>query len=102
MSLQECQDLVKQVSYEIQKKEVFTSSFFITRLASEVGQVAEKYLREGRITKDIDVDITDIILVCLAYLNWLEEEATKAFAKSLDKYKKATELFKKEKHWSPV
>lgn len=102
MSLQECQDLVKQVSYEIQKKEVFTSSFFITRLASEVGQVAEKYLSEGRMAKNMDVDIIDIILVCLAYLNWLEEDATKAFAKSLDKYKQAIELFKKRKHWSVI
>ncbi len=102
MSLQECQDLVRQISYEIQKKEVFTSSFFIARLASEVGQVAEKYLKEGRMAEDIDVDITDIILACLAYLNWLEQDATKAFGKSLDKYKRAMELFKKEKHWSPV
>jgi hypothetical protein len=49
--------------------------------------VTERYLSEGRMAKDIDVDITDVLLVCLAYLNWLEQDATEAFAKSLDKYK---------------
>lgn len=93
---------MKQVSYQIQKKEVFTSSFFITRLLFEAGQVTERYLSEGRMAKDIDVDITDVLLVCLAYLNWLEQDATEAFAKSLDKYKIAIDLFKKEKRWSPV
>ena len=55
--LKEAQETVKKVSYAAHKKEVFTSSFFITLLAEQVGQVAEKYIGEGRLGKDIEVDI---------------------------------------------
>jgi NTP pyrophosphatase (non-canonical NTP hydrolase) len=87
--MKEAQEAVKKISYEAHKKEVFTSSFFITLLAEQVGQVAEKYISEGRLAKDIEVDITDTIVVSLAYLNWLEKDASQAFRKSLEKHQKA-------------
>jgi NTP pyrophosphatase (non-canonical NTP hydrolase) len=87
--MKEAQEAVKKTSYETHKKEVFTSSFFITLLAEQVGQVAEKYLSEGRLAKDIEVDIADTIVVSLAYLNWLEKDASEAFRKALEKHEKA-------------
>lgn len=95
--LNEAQDAVKKISYKAHKKEVFTSSFFITLLAEQVGQVAEKYIEEGRFGKDIEVDIADIIVVSLAYLNWLEKDATEAFKKSLEKHEKAIKRFAEQK-----
>jgi hypothetical protein len=77
--LGEAQESVKKISYESHKKDVFTSSFFVTLLAEQVGQIAEKYMEEGRFGKGIEVDIADTILVSLAYLNWLEKDATEAF-----------------------
>ena len=93
--LKEAQETVKKISYAAHKKEVFTSSFFITLLAEQVGQVAEKYIAEGRLGKDIEVDIADIIVVSLAYLNWLEKDASEAFRKSLEKHEKAISRFTK-------
>lgn len=95
--LKEAQEAVKKISYESHKKEVFTSSFFVTLLAEQVGQVAEKYMEEGRFGEEIEVDIADIILVSLAYLNWLEKDATEAFKKSLEKHKKAIKRFEEQK-----
>jgi len=95
--LKEAQDAVKKVSYEAHKKEVFTSSFFVTLLAEQLGQVAEKYIEEGRLSKEIEVDIADIIVVSLAYLNWLEKDASQAFRKSLEKHEKAIVRFAKQK-----
>jgi hypothetical protein len=66
--LKDAQEAVKRISYETHKKEVFTSSFFITLLAEQVGQVAEKYMEGGRHAKDIEVDIADIIVVSLPKL----------------------------------
>ena len=91
--LKEAQETVKKISHASHKKEVFTSSFFITLLAEQVGQVAEKYIAEGRLGKDIEVDIADIIVVSLAYLNWLEKDASEAFRKSLEKHEKAIKGF---------
>jgi len=95
--LKEAQEAVKKISYEAHKKEVFTSSFFITLLAEQIGQVAEKYIEKGRFGKDIEVDITDIIVVSLAYLNWLEKDATEALKKSLEKHEKAIKRFAEQK-----
>jgi NTP pyrophosphatase (non-canonical NTP hydrolase) len=91
--LKEAQEAVKIISYEAHKKEVFTSSFFIALLAEQVGQAAEKYITEGRLGKDIEVDIADIIVVSLAYLNWLEKDASDAFKKSLEKHERAIKRF---------
>ncbi|NWF86314.1 hypothetical protein HXY32_00630 [Candidatus Bathyarchaeota archaeon] len=65
----------KRISYEANTKEIFTSNFFITLLAEQVGQIAEKYVAEGWFGKDIEVDIADVIVASLAYLNWLEKDA---------------------------
>ena len=91
--LKEAQEAVKRISYEAHKKEVFTSSFFIALLAEQVGQAAEKYITEGRLGKDIEVDIADIVVVSLAYLNWLEKDASDAFEKSLEKHERAIKRF---------
>ncbi len=91
--LKEAQEAVKRISYDAHKKEVFTSSFFITLLAEQVGQVAEKYIAEGRLGKDIEVDIADVIVVSLAYLNWLEKDGSEAFKKSLEKHERAIKRF---------
>ncbi|MGQ9641451.1 MAG: hypothetical protein ACUVUF_04915 [Candidatus Bathycorpusculaceae bacterium] len=91
--LNEAQEAVKKISYEAHKKEVFTSSFFIALLAEQVGQVAEKYIAEGRLGKEIEVDIADVIVVSLAYLNWLEKDGSEAFKKSLEKHEKAIKRF---------
>ncbi len=96
MSLKEAQESVKNISYETHKAKAYTSAFFLTLIAEQVGQIAEKYLNEGRLAKGIEVDITDVVLVCLAYLNWLGKDATEAFRKSLAKHEKAIELFKKQ------
>ena len=93
--LKEAQETVKKISYTSHKKEVFTSSFFITLLAEQVGQVAEKYIGEGRLGRDIEVDIADIIVVSLAYLNWLEKDASEAFRESLEKHAEAISRFTK-------
>lgn len=91
--LKEAQETVKRISYDAHKKEVFTSSFFITLLTEQVGQVAEKYIAEGRMGKDIEVDIADVIVVSLAYLNWLEKDGSEAFKKALEKHERAIERF---------
>jgi NTP pyrophosphatase (non-canonical NTP hydrolase) len=91
--LKEAQEAIKRISYDAHKKEVFTSSFFITLLAEQVGQVAEKYVAEGRLGKNIEVDIADVIVVSLAYLNWLEKDGSEAFKKSLEKHERAIKRF---------
>jgi len=95
--LKEAQAAVKKISYESHKKEVFTSSFFIALLTEQVGQVAEKYMEEGRLGKDIEVDIADTIVVSLAYLSWLEKDASEAFKKSLEKHERAIARLAKQK-----
>jgi NTP pyrophosphatase (non-canonical NTP hydrolase) len=97
LSLKKAQESVKNISYEIHKTQVFTSSFFIALMAEQLGQVAHKYMHEERHAKDIEVDITNIVLASLAYLNWLEKDATNAFKKSLEKHQKAIERMKKQK-----
>ena len=97
MSLKEAQEAVKNISYETHKTQIFTSSFFISLLTEQIGQVAHKYIHEGRHAKDIEVDIADTIVAALNYLNWLEKDATEAFQKSLEKHRKAIETTKKQK-----
>ncbi|MFP3985626.1 MAG: hypothetical protein ACLFU9_06655 [Candidatus Bathyarchaeia archaeon] len=89
--LSEAQEAVRRISYDPHKKEVFTSSFFVALLTEQIGQVAEKYLADGRQGKDIEVDIADVVVVCLAYLNWLEKDAAEAFSKALEKHRKTME-----------
>jgi len=46
-------------------------------------------MEEGRFGKEIEADIADVIVVSLAYLNWLEKDASEAFRKSLEKHERA-------------
>jgi NTP pyrophosphatase (non-canonical NTP hydrolase) len=96
MSFEEAQTKVKEISFEAHKEKVYTSAFFVTLLTEQVGQIAEKYLHEGRYGEDIEVDITDVILVSLTYLNWLEKDASTSFKRSLEKHRIAIEIFKKQ------
>ena len=96
MVLEKAQTKVKEISFEAHKERVYTSAFFVTLLTEQVGQIAEKYLDQGRHGRDIEADITDVILVCLAYLNWLEKDASSNFEKSLEKHRRAIEAFRKQ------
>ena len=96
MSLEEVQAKVREISLETHKEKVYTSAFFVTLLSEQVGQIAEKYLDKGRYGEGIEVDIMDVVLVCLAYLNWLDKDASSGFERSLEKHRRAIELFKKK------
>ncbi|MGC8998865.1 MAG: hypothetical protein ACP5JW_05675 [Candidatus Bathyarchaeia archaeon] len=39
------------------------------------------------------MDIADVIVVSLAYLNWLEKDATEAFKKALEKHERTIRKF---------
>ena len=51
---------------------------------------------EGRYGQDIEVDITDVIIVCLAYLNWLEKDASSGFKRSLEKHRRTIKVFREQ------
>ena len=84
--LKEAQDEVRKISKKYDETRVFTSAFFVTLIEEQLGQVAEKYLHQGREAPDIDVYIADVIVCSLAYLNWLEKDASAAFTKALKKH----------------
>lgn len=96
MSLETAQTKVKKISYQAHKEGAYTSAFFITLLTEQVGQVAQKYMDEGRYGQDIEVDITDVIIVCLAYLNWLEKDASSGFKRSLEKHRRTIKVFREQ------
>jgi len=85
--LKQAQEEVRKISKSYDRKTVYTSAFFLTLIAEQLGQVSEKYLHKGRKAANIEVDIADIIVCSLAYLNWLGKDASKAFAKALAKHK---------------
>ena len=89
--LEEAQHAVKLISGKVHKKKVKTSAFFITLLSEQLGQVAKRYIYGGRKAEKIEVDIADLIVTSLAYLNWLGKDASSAFEKALDKHEKAME-----------
>ena len=93
--MEEAQKAVKLISGKAHKKKVKTSAFFITLLSEQVGQVAKSYLYGGRNAKKIDVDIADVIVTSLAYLNWLGKDASLAFDKALEKHEKAIKEWEK-------
>ncbi len=93
--LKDAQEAVRQISGEFHKKTVTTSAFFHSLLAEQLGQVAHSYFHRGREAPDIEVDIADVALCCLAYLNWLGKDASEAFAKSLEKHKRVVEALKR-------
>jgi hypothetical protein len=94
--LKEAQTEVKKGSYETHKRKL-SRRLFMTPLAEQIGQVAEKYIEEGRFGKDTEVDIADMIVIGLAYLNWLEKDATEAFKKSLEKHERAVKRFTEQR-----
>jgi len=63
----------------------------------QLGQVAHAYIHDGRYAKHIEEDIADVILCCLAYMNWLDRDASAAFEKSLAKHKKVVDKLKRKK-----
>jgi len=89
--LKDAQAAVAKISGKNSKNWVKTSAFYHSLMAEQLGQVAHAYIHEGRHAKDIDEDVADVILCCLAYLNWLGEDASVAFKKSLQKHKRVIE-----------
>ena len=94
--MKQAQESVRKISGDYHKKWVTTSAFYHTLTAEQLGQVAHAYMHGGRYAKDIDVDIADAILCCLAYLNWLDKDASAAFEKSLRKHKRIVEGLKRK------
>lgn len=84
--MKEAQYEVERISKKYDEKSVYTSAFFIALIEEQLGQVAEKYLHHGREAPDIEVDIADVIVCSLAYLNWLGKDASAAFAMALKKH----------------
>ncbi|WP_309492051.1 hypothetical protein [Candidatus Hecatella orcuttiae] len=92
--LREAQKAVQEISKEYDEKKAYTSAFFITLLTEQLGQVSEKYMHKGREAPEIEVDIADLIVCSLAYLNWLGKDASDAFMKALEKHKTRLEALK--------
>jgi len=86
------QEKVYEISGEFHKKTVYTSAFFYALLMEQVGQCAIKYMHQGRSAPNIEEDVTDIIVACLCYLNWIGKDADKALEKSLEKHRKHIQL----------
>jgi NTP pyrophosphatase (non-canonical NTP hydrolase) len=89
--LKDAQVAVAKISGDNSKKWVKTSTFYHSLISEQLGQVAHSYIHRGRYAKDIDVDVADVILCCLAYLNWLDKDASAAFKKSMQKHKRVIE-----------
>jgi len=85
--LKEAQEAVGNISKDYNKENVYSSSFFISLLSEQVGQVAEKYVHKGREAAGIEVDVADVIVCCLAFMNWLSKDASTSFEKALRKHK---------------
>ena len=94
--MKDAQEAVRKISGDYHKKYATTSAFYHSLIAEQLGQVAHSYMHQGRHAKDIEVDIADIVLCCLAYLNWLDKDASAAFKKSLEKHRLKIEKLKKK------
>lgn len=97
MPLGEAQQRIGEISEKFDKEMVHTTAFFITLLNGQLGSLANKYLRAdgGRKAEGIEIDIADIIVCSLAYLNWLGKDASEAFVEALRKHEaKIAELNK--------
>ncbi|MEM2192493.1 MAG: hypothetical protein QXG38_02630 [Candidatus Hadarchaeales archaeon] len=95
--LEKAQEAVRKISGDYHKKWVKTSTFYHSVILEQLGQVAHSYIHGGRYAERIDEDIADVILCCLAYLNWLDKDASAAFKKSLEKHKRIIEGLKSKK-----
>lgn len=101
--LGEAQGRIREISERYDKEMVYSSAFFITLLNGQLGSVATKYLSDGRRAENMEVDIADILVCSLAYLNWLGKDATEAFLKSLQKHEaKLADLGKSPRTSRPV
>jgi len=95
LGLKEAQESVRSISGDLNKKEVFTASFFIGILAEQLGDVAKTYFHGGR--KGVKgEDIADIIVCSIAFLNWLDLDVEDAFLKALQKHRSRLELETRE------
>ena len=92
--LKDAQEAVGKISRDYSKKVVTTSAFYHSLILEQLGQVAHSYMHSGRYAKDMEEDIADVILSCLAYLNWLDRDASAAFKKSLAKHKRVVDELK--------
>jgi len=92
MSLKSAQEAVREISGDFHKRTVWTSSFFFALLMEQVGQCAINYMHKGRAATRMDEDVADIVIACLCYLNWLDEDADRAFRKALKKHRRNIEL----------
>jgi len=92
--LQEAQKAVAEISADFHRETVTTSAFFLSLLAEQLGQAAHSYMHGGRHAHNIEVDIADVIVCCLAYLTWLGEDASEAFARALAKHENAIAALK--------
>jgi NTP pyrophosphatase (non-canonical NTP hydrolase) len=92
MNLSEAQEEIRSVSGEFHKRTVATGGFFYALLMEQIGQCARKFMHQGEEIEDIAEDITDIIVACLCYLNWLDEDADEAWEKSFEKHKRNIQI----------
>ncbi len=95
--LKNAQEAVRGISGGYHKKYATTSAYFHSLVTEQMGQVALSYMLRGRYAKDIEVDIADVILACLAYLNWLDKDASAAFKKSLEKHRRVLKKLKRKR-----
>lgn len=95
--LEDAQKAVKEISGDYHKKWVKTSAFYHSLISEQMGQVAHSYMHSGRYADRIETDIADVILCCIAYLNWLDKDATVAFKKSLEKHKRVVAAISRRK-----
>jgi len=89
--LKQAQEAVREVSGEFHQETVTTSAFFHSLLAEQLGQVAHAYVHGGRHASGIEADVADVIVCCLAYLNWLRGDASQAFEGALAKQAEAVQ-----------
>jgi NTP pyrophosphatase (non-canonical NTP hydrolase) len=92
MSLSELQEEIRNISGEFHKETVTSSAFFYALLMEQIGQCARKFMHQAEETEDIAEDVTDIIIACLCYLNWLGEDASKAWQRSFEKHKRNIQI----------
>ena len=89
--LEQAQQSVREISGEFHERTITTPAFFHSLLAEQFGQAAHAYVHWGRRAFGVEVDIADIIVCCLAYLNWTGMDASEAFEKALAKHMEAIE-----------
>jgi len=92
--LRQAQDAVRKISGRFHEQTVTTSAFFHSLLLEQIGQVAHAYVHHGRHAPRIAEHIGDILVVCLAYLNWLGIDASDAFEAALGKHQQAIDKLK--------